>query len=305
MPTGEVEVVSLDAFSDKPLGLSDCGVAPGDGPDLFVHLDAEVARQRWWVSATPSVATTDVVLHFMDGCSGRCGASQDLCGAGYAEGRSFQAPALGTFVLGVDTSPASAAGDIELLVATSACGNGKVELGEGCDDNNSVDNDGCSNVCTYVIDGAAHSAESESDPLNPTRNDSIADANLVSLDDPMTPARERLGTREVTGVLDEDCDVDVFAVVVDEGDSLTAEVTMADGTPCEPPGTGLELTLMDAAETTVVTVTDDGLDCPALDNNVVEAQALSAGLYHVALRAGRGSPEEMDYRLTFTVRDVP
>ena len=58
-----------------------------------------------------------------------------------------------TFAAGVTLGAQACSEQVVVRETEATCGNGHVEAGEGCDDGNQVNTDGCTNACAVAVCG--------------------------------------------------------------------------------------------------------------------------------------------------------
>ena len=222
--------------------------------------DDDTVLRLWASDRSTQVATDD-----QDGI-GDCSLLDPL--------RDLQVRAMpaGTYFLGVEefgNNRSIAQYTLDLQILPAGCGNGFIEIGEACDDGNTLAMDGCSPAC--AIEGVAE--------LEP--NDTAANAT------PLITATASISAR-IRGVIPDATDVDLFSVLVPEGAHLIAEIS--DGLGGCPVATSLRLRDVDGTTSLVFDGTDGPGACgriaPGLD---AAARTLAAGTYFLEVRAGVGS----------------
>ena len=276
--------VSLEGFADDERTISGCNGLRVDGPDGFIRLPA-VAEQRWSIHAEPKDDNTDLVMYMMPTCDpSSCTDLLDRCGAGLPESFVFSAPSEGEYVLGIDSR--TTLGEVELTLVSTVCGDRRQEFGEGCDDGNRMNGDGCDRECRVEI---SMDRLRELEPNNwPT------EANVV----PLTMEQP---TVSIVGRVGGACDVDYYAIRVEQPASLG--VIMRDGAelPCDGSTPPLTMTLINGDGTTrrgEGTTGGEGGMCPSIEAGVAFAEALSIGTYFLSVAADRDSAT-VDYNLSF------
>lgn len=294
----EERLLRFTGFTDDTRSVSSCDIGDDltgvSGPDGFIQFQTN-AEERWRIIADPRDPGTDVVLYLSRGCEVEaCVVSRDSCGAGLPEALTFVAPAQGTYSLGIDNMTASA-GDVELTLARTVCGNRVREPGEACDDGNRMNRDGCSRDCLLELmsmDQAARELEPNSAP---------SEANVLALAEDQTT-----GTITAVGRLGGACDEDVYAVTVNQGQRLRA--TMLDGAelPCAAGTPAVSLELVDGqtlATRGSGTIGTAGGQCPAFGDEAMYARNLPAGIYFLRLSAPRDTPT-LSYAIRVEVLDA-
>ena len=281
----ESHLVTLDGLVDDERTLTGCDGMGLDGPDGFVRL-AAAAEQRWSILVEPLEAETDVVLYVLPTCDPQsCTDLLDRCGAGIPESFVFQAPSEGEYLLGVDTR--TGAGALEVTLLSTRCGDRRRELGEGCDDGNLVEGDGCDRECRLEI---APDRPREIEPNNwPT------EANVVPID-------AAVGERTITGRLGGACDVDYYVVRLAQAASVSA--VLLDGAslacPASTPPVTMELLNPDGTTRRGEGATGgEGGACPSIEGAAFAAD-LGAGAYFLRIGAGRDLPT-LDYNLRIQI----
>jgi cysteine-rich repeat protein len=281
----DARTIVLDDLADDTRSLTGCDATGIDGPDGFVRLSA-VAEQRWSILAEPLDPSADLVLYVMPTCDpGSCTALLDRCGAGIPESFVFQAAREGQYLLGIDTR--AGAGTVSTTLLSTRCGDRKRELGEGCDDGNLMDGDGCDRECRLEISSDMHR---EIEPNNwPT------EANVLPL---TTDAPSVLAAR-----LGGACDVDYFVLRIDE--TADVSVSMLDGAmlPCDDAVPSVTMTLISPDGVTrrgEGSTGGSGGACPSIEPGTAFAQDLEPGTYFLELAAERDAPT-IDYNLSIEV----
>ncbi|GAB5540687.1 MAG: hypothetical protein SangKO_004470 [Sandaracinaceae bacterium] len=279
--TGGSVRVDLALFEDDERALTGCDGRGLSGADGFVAIQAGPG-ERWTIIAEPLDTQSDVVLYTMPVCDpGSCTALIDRCGPGILESFVFEPEVTGEHIIGFDSYRGG--GELDLTVVKTTCGDRRREPGEGCDDGNEIDGDGCDADCRLEI---SLERLREIEPNNERSEANVAPAEMGS-------------TRSLVGRLGGACDVDVFAVRVTETASLRA--TMLDGAelPCGD----------ETPEVTMTLLGEDGLvrrgtgeigraggGCPSIEAGDAFAEGLEPGVYFVVLSAARGVPT-LDYHL--------
>jgi cysteine-rich repeat protein len=286
----ESHVVSLDDLADDERTLTGCDGMGIDGPDGFVRLSA-AAEQRWSILVEPLEEETDVVLYVLPTCDpSSCTDLLDRCGAGIPESFVFQAPSEGQYLLGIDTR--AGAGALEVTVLSTRCGDRRRELGEGCDDGNLMEGDGCDRECRLEI---APDRPREIEPNNwPT------EANVV-------PASAETLERTVTGRLGGACDVDYFVVRLEQPASLGAVLLNGAALPCDESTPAVTMELLNADGTSRRgngSAGGRGGTCPSIEAGAAFAEDLEAGIYFLRIGAGRDAAT-VDYNLQIEASPTP
>lgn len=172
----------------------------------------------------------DCLLELGQPCGGN-----DVCASGFCDATG--GPAIcacdddGDCGAGQQCNPAP---DPNLCIATG-CGNGVIDAGEGCDDNNANPGDGCNALClielTFDCDADAECASGFCDPADTTcACDQDADCPLALIcdesTDPNTCVTDICGDGSIDGA--EGCDDQN----TDDGDGCSATCTVEDGWQC-------------------------------------------------------------------------
>jgi cysteine-rich repeat protein len=276
--------VNLGGLQDDLSSFPTCGASELlDGADGFISIVAS-AGERWHIEAEPR-SDFDVALYVLPSCDAlTCDTLVDRCGPGLGERFSFRPRAAGEYLLGIDGR--GAAGDVDLYVVRSQCGNGVVERGEACDDGNLDDRDGCDSDCRAELS----SGEREQEP-----NDRAETANAI--------VGGRRPTR-LAGSLGGPCDADSFVVDVPEGGAITAVLGTGAGGACADDHPVVELALVDLATGLVRgfgTSGRDGGACPSLERGDGINEDLPAGRYQLLLTTASGIAP-FDYLLQVRIR---
>jgi len=267
--SGDVPVVT-----DTVEGIVDLSALAGDfsptctgstpGNDGFVAVPM-TAGDKWHfhVSILPG-GGGNPAIYVLDTCDERScqpGAGIDLCGDGFDEHFSFRAPRDGTYFVGIDSREAGGA-RYELLAIRPVCGDDTKEHSENCEDGNVEDGDGCDSECRSEVGDR----DSEVEP-----NDDYTGANYV-----IVGSGE---SADIDAELGGRCDIDLYAIDLDPGQTINVEMLAAGGTPCEGSTTPIfELNLMDdeAVSVRAAGATTDENACPSF-----EMTSSAGGLFHI------------------------
>ncbi|WP_437689510.1 DUF4215 domain-containing protein [Sorangium sp. So ce176] len=161
-----------------------------------------------------------------------------------------------------------------------ACGDGFIDDPEVCDDGNTEDEDGCDAACR--LEGATAEIEPNATPAEADANGAVAPGALVS------------------GVLEPDTDVDVFALRLTTVSDLRLETFDASGPGRCADGVDTALVLLAPDGATVLASDEDGGAgaCSLIDPTSpggASARRLAPGTYYVVVH---GVPGELDARYT-------
>lgn len=196
--------------NDSTASAASCGLSGLKGGDGVFMFESPL-EANWRIVASADDPEVDIALYINDACDvGSCRAARDRCGAGGQEAMSFFANAKGNvdtenfdallFSLVVDTKRPFT-GVVDVTLSRPVCGSGEVELGEGCDDDNLINGDGCSRDCLveldFATDGAVAAGEVEPNDAAQFANTLVIDTTVV--DRPVTIAGQAPA-----------CDDDVF-----------------------------------------------------------------------------------------------
>jgi len=240
------------------------------GPDGFMSISMQ-AGEKWHFHAKVLDTLGDPALYILDNCDPRAcqvGAGIDICGSGEDEHFSFVAPRTATYLVAIDDK-GMGGGRYDLLAVHPTCGNGDAEHSEGCDDGNVMPGDGCDEGCRLeLMDGM-----DEHEP-----NDDFTGANRLLVGG--------AASGSVLGLLEGRCDPDFYAVRVEAGGSVSAQMTTRVGTACADttPAVALELVGEDGINAIGAGVNPAGSGCPSIDGAAF-ATGLPAGIYYLRLTA--------------------
>lgn len=198
----------------------------------------------------------------------------------------------GTYYVRVTSSVEMPFYVLELSVQEPECGDGVEQLGEECDDSNTMNGDGCEDDCTITPvcgDGSIQSGEECDD--NGTAVGDGCDAtcqlegNLCSegnlANDGTATATSLTGCTGGVGTLNPLLDQDYFSFTVPAGASIRAEVSNLAGTAC-PTGFDSFLRLYSPTGVELGSDDDDGLDqCSLITPSDAFASTLPAGTYYL------------------------
>lgn len=292
--------VSFDDFSDTVGSLQGCSVTGLTGPDMFLRFDTSV-NERWRISVEP-LDNADVLAHVSNSClTTQCRVAEDVCGAGFPEDFIFKSPAAGIYSLGIDA--VSGGGRVRVRIENTFCGNGDAQVGKACDDGNVVNGDGCSDECLLEL----RPNDLVANPQEREPNERPLEANIVLLPEGEGGVTETTGTVRIPGRIGGACDRDVFAVPVQQGQSIAVTVLDENGNPCASGAPPLTLALLNDNEifsergVGVIAGADD--ECPAIGTEAPAfafAQDLEAGTYYVRLNGEREASQFL-YNLDITI----
>lgn len=281
VPTGE-NIFNVDTTGavDNMRDLASCVGATTLGNDVFLAIEAG-PNERWHFHVRQGASVdVDPVLYLLDACNERnCDSDRAInaCGAGANEHLSIVAPPSGgTYYLGVDSVAAGGfAGTLEIY--RPICGN-RVgpEHSENCDDGNTDDGDGCDSLCRTELSGALVEEAAV--------NDDFYSANHVMVADGTT----------VLGEIGGGCDVDVFAVDLVAGSTLTATMTGRGGT-CPALAPEARLSILAPSGTLELRVATQEA-CPVLTHAIT-----TSGTYFVRVTTVDNRASAFDYDLAFSV----
>ncbi len=296
-----VDTTDLDDRARDLLCLDGVGQG-GDliGNDGFFAVDM-AAGERWHfhVSLFAGFESADPALYVLNSCDLRScelGDGSDVCGASNDEHMSFIAPSAGRYYVGVDSRQSGGAA-FTVNVIRPVCGNGTVEHSESCDDDNTDDGDGCDSGCRKEL----ASGDSEEEP-----NDDTIAHNLLRIGND--------GTTSISATTGGRCDPDVFALDVEEAESLRIEVLDAEGEPCANaiPGMSMVLYAPDGIAVLGRGQVREGNACPIInpvvfpgpvdENGDDFASELAAGRYYLGISADDNAPLS---RYNLEVRRLP
>ncbi len=278
---------------DSERDVSGCTGRVENGPDLFLAIQGEPG-DHWHFHARvdPEAGGANPAIYVLRGCDARAcagGDGLDVCGTGADEHFTFVPDASARYVVAFDSPDAEGfAGMIEAY--RTECGDGTQDHSENCDDGNEVDDDECDNACRSVLTGAS-AVEREV-------NDDVHAANRIELAAP--------GTFSARGSIERLCEVDVCAVAVPEGGSLSAAVRADGGGECPAAGEGvvlelLELVAVGEPRVRVAGTVPSGGVCPEIGADVALAQGLPAGTYYLRVSKVQERPDELRYQLDVTL----
>lgn len=277
--------------------------APSAGPDIFLKVDVQ-AGQYWHFHLFPTGADKnnhDPVLHVRqisgttcnaEACSGSGGSSRNVCGLGGDEHFGVRFTTSGTYAVAVDEVDGASTGtQYSLAVFQPICGNNISEHGEGCEDGNTMDNDGCDSFCRVEL----MSGVSETEP-----NEDRFWANHVL-------ANSAGDSVSITGSFaGSTCDVDAFAVALDANKHLQVRLyenvtgsacyKVSPGTPTMPIQMRVT-TPSGAVASGGATVLTDGMGCAYLDATV----GATSGELLVTLDRITGQSPDFPYRLQLDI----
>lgn len=292
-------ITSSQTFSIDTTGRTNdvspsCASSPG--PDAFLQVDVQ-SGQYWHFHLRPSgtgAQMRDPVLHVFPigannvcntmACSGIAGVatSRNVCGVGGEEHFGVQFPSSGRFAIAIDEADgASPGGRFELNAFQPICGQFGQEHGEGCDDNNTTDGDGCDHRCRVELTTGQGETESNEDRFW---------ANVLMMN-------SAGGSFDVTGIFaGSACDVDAFSVQADAGRTIKVQLFPNPGTQCFSTTTlpvKLEVrTPAGALATNGNTVVDDG-GCATINATV----GATGGEFIVLMDRPAGQSPDLSYRL--------
>ncbi|GAB4214556.1 MAG: hypothetical protein OHK0013_39320 [Sandaracinaceae bacterium] len=277
-------------LNDVSTDIAACVGGPPSGPDGFARVSME-AGERWHFHFR-HVGDANPALYVLDTCdprSCRDDRSINLCDRGADEHLTFEAPAAGEYLIGLDTFDViGLTGTLEVI--RPLCGNGTREHSETCDDGDREAGDGCDEQCRDEITSAP------TDRGETEVNDDRFSANHV-----LAGAEPLL----VTGRVASSCESDWFVVDVPANATLRAEVTTAAGGPCagsrdlpDP----FSLDLLGADGLTVLGSAIPVGGCPAIDpTRDTFAASLPSGRYFLRLFGRVETGRAFNYGLRITV----
>ncbi len=239
----EAPLVTTDSVESARVVLADATLCDAEVLAGFFRIRA---RRGERVVVESESERMDVVLGVAETCPACDLVPVDRCGRGGPERLSFRASADEEYTFFVQ---ADGLEDLPLSMERAICGDGVLQLEEGCDDANLDPGDGCDARCRREIDAE------EREPNNVS-----ASANVVSLD---------TDTTEVGGVIAR-CEDDYFVIQLDDAVAITST--------CDPGG--LELTLFGADGRSVRADSEPSGSCSSLS-----ATGLIPGPYFVRVHA--------------------
>ncbi len=260
-----------------------CG-ATTPGNDAFIAV--EVAAGEYWHFHLSTPDTTRRPILFLtpaSSCDTRtCEFVSEACSGSGDEHFAFRANSPGRWFIGIDDGE-TGGGEYTLEAFRPVCGMNGLEHGEGCDDGNNVDGDGCDRRCRREL------SELQSVEVEP--NDNNAEANALRL-----TAGNELQITGIIGGRGACTYADVFAIsVLTSGQDLEVDALMPDGSPCASRAlTPYQLALRGADGIDVSTNMQDSNGC-----SVVRAVNLDAGEYFVRVTIPEERENPADYRLRF------
>jgi hypothetical protein len=274
-----------------------CTGSMESGPDVFVSVDPDPGdRWHFHVRVDRAAGGADPAIYALtSGCDPRdCqgGDGTDTCGAGSDEHFTYVADASGSiFRVAFDSvDVAGFRGNVE--VYRTFCGNGMAEHGESCDDGDDDD---------LVCDGECRSVLSGASVIEDEVNDDIYMANYLAI--------AAGASMSVRGEIVNLCEVDVYAIDVPAGASITAALRNEGGGACDATAESTELELVELTTANnprlrVAGTVPTGEICPAIDSTVSLAQNLPAGTYYLRVRnvlEGDARPSTFRYQLDVTL----
>ena len=220
--------VSTLTSAERETGACDISEGVLYGSDAYFKVHA-AAGDRWHFHLN-SEPIADMAIFVSSGCDPRsCLSAADDCAAGEAEHFTFIAESEDDYVIGIEGIDPVASNRVLLLAVHPVCGDGIEEHGEGCDDNNTLNGDGCDAWCRTEL------LEASADEVEP--NDDSYGANVLLA---VTPGDSRTLRGQIGG-----CRADFFKLSV-MADSYASFVMNMDETNCASPSLQLELWNADA-----------------------------------------------------------
>lgn len=259
-----------------------CG-ATTPGHDAFIAV--EVAAGEYWhfhLSTPDGNRQPMLFLTPASSCDTRnCQYVSASCTGAGDEHFAFVADSPGRWFIGIDDG-ASGGGQYTLEAFRPTCGMNGPEHGEGCDDGNRVDGDGCDRDCRREL-STERAAEFEP-------NDNVAEANALLL----TAGNELEITGSIGGM--GACTYfDMFSIRVPAGGDLEVDALQADGSPCPSRSfTPYQLALIGSDQEVLSMNMQDTNFC-----SIVRATNLEAGQYYVRVAIPTETSAPADYRLRF------
>jgi cysteine-rich repeat protein len=277
-------------IDDVSTDVTACVRGSPTGPDGFARVQME-AGERWHFHFR-HIGDANPALYVLDTCDPRrCRDDRavNLCDQGADEHLSFEAPAAGEYLIGLDTFDAvGLTGTLEII--RPVCGNGLLEHSETCDDGDREAGDGCDEECRDEITSA------------PT------DRGETEVNDDRFSANHVLAGTEpllVTGRVASRCESDWFVLDVPADASLRAEITTSSGGSCAgsldvPDPFTLDLLAADGL--TVLGTATPVANCPAIDpSRDTFATSLPSGRYYLRLFGAVEDGRTFNYGLRITV----
>jgi cysteine-rich repeat protein len=276
---------------DVSMDVAACVRGSPTGPEGFAMV--RMAADERWHFHFRHVGDANPALYVLPSCDPRvCRDDQsiNLCDQGADEHLTFQAPAAGEYLVGLDTFDAvGLTGTLEVIRPT--CGNGAREHSETCDDSNLTPGDGCDEECRDEITPAP------TDRGETEVNDDRFSANHV-LPSGTTPLL-------VTGRIASSCESDWFVVDLASDGSISAVLGTMAGASC----TGsadvpdpFRLDLLAADGLTVLGSGTDSAGCPGIDPaRDAFAAGLPAGRYFLRVFGRVETGRTFNYGLRVTL----
>jgi cysteine-rich repeat protein len=265
-PEFELVDTQMNIAVDTTGYLSDNSSACGaETPGADVFLGVRVQAGEFWhfhlAAMTPGLLP---MLYLTRTCDARdCEYVSAACSGGQDEHFAFIADAPGLWYIGIDDSM-TGGGRYSLSAYRPDCGNNEEEHGEGCDDGNATDGDGCDRRCRTEL--------SETSTMEQEPNDNTVEANALRM--PVSNVLDVTGNIGGPGACTY---ADVFAVSVPANGDVNVDALNTDGTACTSSAlTPFRFALESSSRTIVESGSTDANGCA-----VVRATNLAEGTYFV------------------------
>jgi cysteine-rich repeat protein len=279
--TNNIEIDTTTGYEND--NSSSCG-ATTPGNDVFIGIDVTDGA-RWHFHLAALSANRQPMLYLTEAsrCDSRtCSFVSTACSGGSDEHFAFEANADGRWYIGIDDG-AEGGGRYRLEAYRLVCGDGVESHGEGCDDANIMDGDGCDRRCRVEL-STDRTAEFEP-------NDNRVEANAIIL----PPSNELEITGDIGGP--GACTYgDVFAITVPAGGDLMVDALNADGTPCASGASTMFNLVLQSGSDTLVSGMQDTNGCA-----IMHRADLGSGEYTVRVQVPAETTIAEPYRLRFRI----
>ncbi len=273
-----------------------------DGPDGVIGIGL-AAEERVHVEAqlvSPTGKTSppvDMGVYMMNTCDpNTCLKRVDRCSLGGAEHFAWAANKPGIYHFGFDSKAYDSVvhqPELRVSVTFPRCGDGKLDKGETCDDEDRDSLDGCSKDCLAELTNVGQPVEVEPNNYYMTGNVVVLGSNE---------------TMKIKGHIGGGCDLDFFMLDIPEGGFARAKLLAEDGKNC-PPGTPplvLEFDdpsgVAELGKAKIPAEHGGANHCPEWDETSFVTNQLPAGRYVVAMKPyDKGNMEVFAYVLQVEV----